>query len=60
MEAAYEKYAKDVGVVVPTSGPFATLFPVIAANNTQTISLEGMLVPGYFKGELNPKSPALN
>ena len=45
--AAYDKFAQDVGVVIPTSGPFATLFPPITANDTQTIDLAKMLVPGY-------------
>ena len=45
--AAYEKYAQDVGVVPPTSGNFATLFPPITANDTQTINLAKMLAPGY-------------
>ncbi len=45
--AAYEKYAQDVGVVPPTSGGFATLFPPITANDTQTINLAEMLAPGY-------------
>jgi arylsulfatase A-like enzyme len=45
--SAYDKYAQDVGIVIPTSGPFATLFPPITANNTQTINLTNMFVPGY-------------
>jgi arylsulfatase A-like enzyme len=60
MKTAYDKYAQRVGVVIPTSGAFSTLFPAITANNTQTIDLEGMLAPGYFKGELNPVGSALN
>ena len=47
MIAAYDKYAQEVGVVIPTSGPFATLFQPITANNTQTIDLAKMFVPGY-------------
>ena len=57
MKAAYDKYAQDVGVVIPTSGAFSTLFPPITANNTQTINLTKMFVPGYWKGELNPTVP---
>jgi arylsulfatase A-like enzyme len=45
--SAYDKYAQDVGIVIPRSGPFATLFPPITANNTQTINLTNMFVPGY-------------
>ena len=45
--SAYDKFAQDVGVVIPTSGPFATLFPPITANDTQTINLAKMFVPGY-------------
>ena len=40
--------AQDVGVRCPTSGPFATLFPPITANNTpKTVDLAQMLAPGY-------------
>jgi len=35
------------------SGLFATLFPQLAANNTQKINLEKMFAPGYWKGEPN-------
>jgi hypothetical protein len=45
--AAYDKFAQDVGVVIPTSGPFATFFPPITANNTQTIDLAMMFAPWY-------------
>ena len=45
--SAYDKFAQDVGVVIPTSGPFATLFPPITANDTQTINFAKMFVPGY-------------
>ena len=27
MKAAYAKFAQDVGVLIPTSGTFTTLFP---------------------------------
>lgn len=57
MKATYAKFAKDVGVVIPTSGNFANLFPEVTASNTQTINLTKNLVPGYWKGELNPVSP---
>ena len=59
MKAAYNKFAQEVGVVIPTSGPFATLFPQIIANNTQTINLTKMFVPGYYNasGQLNPAGP---
>ena len=53
MKAVYEKYAKDVGVVIPTSGVFGSLFPPVTPNNPQTISLADMLAPGYWKGNLN-------
>jgi arylsulfatase len=44
---AYDKYAQDVGIVIPTSGPFSTLFPQVTANNTQTIDLAKMFAPGF-------------
>ena len=49
--SAYDKFAQDVGVVIPTSGPFGTLFPPITANDTQTINLAKMFVPGYTLNE---------
>jgi arylsulfatase A-like enzyme len=49
IKAAYANFAKDVGVVVPTTGAFATLFPAVTANNTQTVNLTAQLVPGYWK-----------
>ena len=45
--AAYDKYSQDVGIVIPTSGPFSTLFLQITANNTQTIDLAEMFAPAY-------------
>ena len=47
LSAAYDKYAQDVGIVIPTSGPFSTLFPQVTANNTQTIDLAKMFAPGF-------------
>jgi hypothetical protein len=44
MKAVYHKFAQDVGVVIPTLGPFSTLFPQITASNTQTINLTKMFV----------------
>ena len=49
MKTTYAQFAKDVGVVPPTTGNFATLFPAVTANNTQTINLTSQLVPGYWK-----------
>ena len=49
MKATYAKFAKDVGVVIPTTGNFANLFPAVTANNTQNINLTAQLVPGYWK-----------
>lgn len=56
MKASYANYSKDVGVVIPTTGNFAAVFPLVAANNTQTINLTAQLVPGYWKApqQLNP------
>jgi arylsulfatase A-like enzyme len=44
--AAYDQYAQDVGVIIPTPGSFATLFPPITANDTQTIDPARMLALG--------------
>jgi hypothetical protein len=49
MKATYAQFAKDVGVVPPTTGNFANLFPPVTANDTQTINLTKQLVPGYWK-----------
>ncbi|MFZ0514056.1 MAG: hypothetical protein WAM14_20785 [Candidatus Nitrosopolaris sp.] len=50
MIAAYAKYAKDVGVVIPRGEAFATsvshLLPPINVNDTVTIQLNEM-IPGY-------------
>ncbi len=52
---AYEKYAQDVGVVVPRGEKFAEsakhVFPSVTQENIQTINLTNMLVPGYFHPE---------
>jgi hypothetical protein len=57
MKATYAKFAKDVGVVIPTTGNFATLFPAVTKNNTQTVNLTAQIVPGYWKApqQLNPE-----
>ena len=51
MIAAYEKYAQDVGVVIPRGAKFEQTaknnFPPVVANNTQTIDLGKMFAPGY-------------
>jgi hypothetical protein len=47
--AAYDKYSQDVGIIIPASGPLSTLFPQITANNTQTINLTKIFVPGYWE-----------
>ena len=57
MKDAYDKFAQEVGVVIPTSGPFKTLFPQVTANNTQTINLTKMFVPGYWEP---PEAPQGN
>ena len=61
MIAAYEKYAQDVGVVIPRGEKFEQTaksnFPPVSQNNTQTISLAKMFAPGY---PLNGTSPLTN
>jgi hypothetical protein len=56
MKTTYAKFGKDAGVVVPTTGNFAHLFPAVTTNNTQNINLTAQLVPGYRKApqQLNP------
>ena len=49
MKTTYVQFAKDVGVVPPTTGNFANLFPAVTANNMQTINLTAQLVPRYWK-----------
>ena len=57
MKTAYDKYAKDVGVIIPRSAGFPlSVAPRINTNNTQTISLGGMFAPGHFA---LPKGPTL-
>ena len=61
MIAAYEKYAQDVGVIIPRGEKFEQTaksnFPPVSQNNTQTISLAKMFAPGY---PLNGTSPLTN
>lgn len=60
MIAAYDKFAQDVGVVIPRGAQFeiqlGNLFPTVNSTNVQTISLANMLVPGY-QSELNATVP---
>jgi arylsulfatase A-like enzyme len=60
MKTAYEKYAQDVGLVIPRGAAFAktltNLFPAVNATNAQTISLADMFAPGY-EHELKPNIP---
>jgi arylsulfatase A-like enzyme len=61
MIAAYDKYAQDVGIVIPRGEKFEQTakgnFPPIAENNTQTINLGKMFAPGY---PVNGTSPLAN
>ena len=49
--AAYDKYAQDVGVVIPRGAAFEQTaknnFPPVTQDNVQTINLAKMLAPGY-------------
>ena len=51
MIAAYDKYAQDVGVIIPRGEKFEQTaknnFPPVTQNNTQTINLNDMFAPGY-------------
>lgn len=61
-KAAYDKYATDVGVIIPRGKSFAAgvasmnATQRIAADNTVDIDLPKMFVPGH-KLELNPLLP---
>jgi hypothetical protein len=60
MTTAYDKFAQDVGVVIPRGAQFEiqmdNLFPTVNSTNVQTISLADMLVPGY-ESDLKPTVP---
>lgn len=56
MKTAYDKYAQDVGVIIPRGGFPTSVAPIVNATNTETISLGGMFVPGHF---VLPKPPNL-
>jgi len=48
---AYDKYAQDVGVVIPRGEKFEETaknnFPAVTPENIQTINLANMFAPGY-------------
>ena len=48
---AYDKYASDVGVIMPRAESFETTaknnFPPVNQENVQTINLANNFVPGY-------------
>jgi len=56
--AAYDKYAQNVGVVIPRGEKFEQTaknnFPAVNSTNIQTIDLAKMFVPGYKLNETNP------
>jgi arylsulfatase A-like enzyme len=62
LKAVYEKYAKEVGVIIPRGKAFAnavagaTETGRIAADTNMTINLADMFAPGYPL-ELNPVAP---
>ena len=56
--AAYDKYAQDVGVIIPRGEKFEQTaknnFPLVTQSNVQNINLNDMLAPGY---PLNASKP---
>jgi hypothetical protein len=56
--AAYDKYAQDVGVIIPRGQKFEQVaknnFPQVIQSNVQNINLNDMLAPGY---PLNASKP---
>jgi hypothetical protein len=64
MIAAYGKYAQDVGVIIPRGEKFEQTaknnFPPVTQNNTQTISLNDMLAPGYPLNASKPNVAVIN
>jgi hypothetical protein len=62
--AAYDKYAQDVGVIIPRGEKFEqsskNLFPPVTQNDTQTINLEKMFVPGYPLNETESSPHIIN
>jgi arylsulfatase A-like enzyme len=56
--AAYNKYAQDVGVIIPRGQKFEQAakdnFPAVTQSNIQTINLNDMFAPGY---PLNASKP---
>jgi hypothetical protein len=56
--AAYDKYAQDVGVIIPRGEKFHEAaknnFPAVTQSNVQNINLNDMLAPGY---PLNASKP---
>jgi hypothetical protein len=56
--AAYDKYAQDVGVIIPRGEKFEQTaknnFPLVTQSNVQSINLNDMLAPGY---PLNASKP---
>jgi hypothetical protein len=62
--AAYDKYAQDVGIVIPRGEEFEQTaknnFPPVTQNSTQTIHLEKMFVPGYPLNETESSPHIIN
>jgi hypothetical protein len=64
MIAAYNKYAQDVGVIIPRGEKFEQTaknnFPPVTQNNTQTINLNDMFAPGYPLNASKPNVAIIN
>jgi arylsulfatase A-like enzyme len=59
----YDKYAQDVGVVIPRGEKFEQTaknnFPPVTQNDTQTIDLGNMFAPGYPLNDTSANEPNL-
>ena len=58
--AAYDKYAQDVGVVIPRGEKFEQAaknnFPPVTQEDIQTIELGNMFAPGYPLNDTSAKA----
>ena len=62
--AAYDKYAQDVGVIIPRGEKFEETaknnFPPVNRENIQSIDLNQMLAPGYPLNATKPNVAVIN
>ena len=62
--AAYDKYAQDVGVVIPRGAAFEQTaknnFPPVTPEDIETINLDDMFAPGYPLNASKPNVAVIN